>query len=100
MIVITKKQGRFLNMLLAFFFAAIILFFLSLFNTLLFHFDYLDRYVRTGFTIINGVGVIIGAYNLVNAARHADTLKKMNVFYMSIFGSVLCIAVNVYALMT
>jgi len=100
MIVITKKQGQFLNMLLAFAFAAIILFLLSLFNALVLHFDYLDKYVRTGFTIINSVGVLIGTYNLVNAAKHAATLKKMNVFYMSIFGSVLCIAVNVYALMT
>lgn len=100
MIVITKRQGKLLNMLLAFICAGIILFILNILNALIFGIDYLDRYVHTGFTFIHVIGVIIGIYNLFIAAKHQEKMKEMKIFYISITGSILCIVVNIIALLT
>lgn len=99
MIVITKKQGKLLNALLAFVCAAFVLAILSIINIFT-DSAALDNYVHTGFMLINGLGVLIGIYNLFVAAKHQEKMKELKIFYISITGSILCIVVNILALLT
>jgi hypothetical protein len=97
MIEITKKTGRYLNMLLAFALAALTLSLLSLVN-LYFDFEALRIYVDTGFLLLNMVGVAIGLNNILQAYKIRNTLKLAGIYKMSLISGLICLIVNIYAL--
>ena len=98
MIVITKRQGQFLNMLLALILGSFILVVLAFLNFLVFKDIALQSYVETGFNTLNFIGICIGIYNLIRAVQNYEQLKKANVLYLTILGSTACLIVNIYAL--
>ena len=99
MITISKTTYSLLIGLCVFVCSGLILGITGIVNAIFFGSEFLERYVHVGFSFLNVVGALIGLYNLINAARNEEKLKKMKVYHTHILGSLVCMAVNVYALL-